>query len=81
MEFKKCTRCGNFYISNSDVCPKCTAKDDLEFTNFKTYIEENGFENNLNTISNETGITTKNLDRFINYTNINTSNKSKNIKL
>ena len=31
MEFKKCTRCGNFYVSEGNVCPRCTAKDNMEF--------------------------------------------------
>ena len=30
-------------------------------------MQENGFENSLNTISNDTGITVKNLNRFMGY--------------
>lgn len=71
MEFNKCSRCGNFYVSNDDVCPKCKAKDTLEFGTFKTYIEENGLTNNLDTLSTETGISVKNLNRFIGYTDSN----------
>ena len=41
MEFNKCSRCGNFFISNDDVCPKCKTKDTLEFETFKSYIGEN----------------------------------------
>ena len=67
MELNKCSRCGNFYVSNTNVCPKCSAKDNFEFSNFKSYVQENGFENSLNTISNETGITVKNLNRFLEY--------------
>lgn len=70
MEFRKCNRCGNFYVSGGDVCPKCTAKDNLEFSTFKNYIDENGFENNLGTISSETGISEKNLNRFLGYDGI-----------
>lgn len=68
MEFNKCSRCGNFFISNNDVCPKCEPKDTLEFETFKNYIEENGVTNNLETLSSETGISTKNLNRFLDYT-------------
>ena len=39
MEFNKCSRCGNFYVSNDNVCPKCSAKDNLEFSTFKSYVE------------------------------------------
>lgn len=82
MEFNKCSRCGNFFISNDDVCPKCKAKDNLEFQTFKTYIEENGMNNNLDVLSSQTGITVKNLNRFLDYTDFkNLPNESNNIKL
>ena len=82
MEFNKCSRCGNFFISNDDVCPKCKAKDTLEFETFKTYIEENGINENLDVLSSETGITVKNLNRFLDYTNFkDLPNESNNIKL
>ena len=35
MEFKKCTRCGNFYVSEGNVCPRCTAKDNMNFQHLK----------------------------------------------
>lgn len=71
MEFNKCSRCGNFFISDKDVCPKCITKDNLEFETFKTYIEENGISQNLDLISSETGITVKNINRFLNITENN----------
>lgn len=67
MEFNRCGRCGSFYLSQGNVCPKCSAKDGFEFSNFKNYIEENGFENSLESISGEIGISVKNLNRFIEY--------------
>lgn len=67
MEFNRCSRCGSFYVSEGNVCPKCASKDGFEFSTFKTYIEENGFENSLETISGETGISVKNLNRFLGY--------------
>lgn len=67
MEFNKCSRCGSFYLAPGNVCPKCSAKDSLEFSTFQSYIQENGMENSLDTISGETGISVKNLNRFINY--------------
>ena len=78
MEFNKCSRCGNFFISNDDVCPKCKTKDTLEFETFKSYIAENGLNNNLDTLSNETGISVKNINRYLNYNDLNNGN---NIKL
>jgi hypothetical protein len=67
MEFRKCNRCGSFFVTNGNVCPKCTAKDNLEFSTFKNYIEENGFNGTLGSISSEIGISEKNLNRFLGY--------------
>ena len=67
MDFNKCSRCGNFYLSTGNVCPKCSTKDGFEFSTFKSYIQENGLENSLDTISNQTGISLKNLNRFVGY--------------
>lgn len=67
MELNRCSRCGNFYAAEGNVCPKCSTKDGFEFSTFKSYVNENGLENSLNTISNDTGITVKNLNRFMGY--------------
>ena len=67
MEFKRCNRCGNFYIANGDVCPRCSVKDNLEISTFKNYLDENGLNNSLDTISGEIGISVKNLNRFLGY--------------
>ncbi len=74
MEFNKCSRCGNFYVSNDDVCPKCKPKDTLEFETFKSYIAENGIDSNLQSIFKETGISEKNINRYLNYTHLNDNN-------
>lgn len=66
MEFKKCNRCGNFYISEGSVCPKCTPKDNLELSTFKNYVEENGY-NTIDYISSATGISEKSINRFLGY--------------
>lgn len=79
MEFKKCSRCGNFYVSNGLVCPKCTPKDNFEFSTFKSYINENGLNNSVDTISGATGISVKNLNRFIEYNKIS-ENSNSNVK-
>lgn len=67
MEFKKCNRCGSFYVSDGYVCPRCSAKDNREFSTFKNYIAENGLGDNLDIVSNETGISLKNINRFLGY--------------
>ena len=67
MEINRCSRCGNFYVSTGNVCPNCSTRDVAEFSVFKSYIQENGLTNSLNTISNDTGISVKNLNRFLEY--------------
>lgn len=67
MEFNKCARCGSFYVSEGNVCPNCKTKDNLEFSTFKTYIQENGLNSNIQTISGATGISSKNISRFLGY--------------
>ena len=51
MEFNKCSRCGNFFLSQADVCPKCQSKDNFEFGTFKAYVEENGIQGNSDYLS------------------------------
>lgn len=78
MEFNRCSRCGSFYLSQDSVCPKCLAKDNLEFSTFKNYVEENGLDNSLSEISGETGISVKNLNRFLSYNNMSNNIQTKN---
>lgn len=65
MEFKKCSRCGCFFVSNNDICSKCSPKDEYEITQLKNYFDENTSASSLEEISNKTGITVKNLDRYM----------------
>lgn len=76
MDFKKCTRCGSFYMSNGNVCPKCNTKENFEYSTFQSYIEENGLGDSINEISGKTGISVKNINRFIEYTNKNTNSNN-----
>ena len=69
MNLNKCSRCGAFHTSESDVCPKCVGKDSLELSTFKSYIEENGFSS-IDTIATQTGIAQKNVNRFMGYQGI-----------
>lgn len=69
MEFKKCARCGCFYTSNDNVCYNCLSKEKFEMNKFKNYIEEAnlGSINSLNDIAINTGISGKNINRFLGY--------------
>lgn len=65
MEFNKCERCGAFFVSSNNVCPKCMPKDTMELSKLKNFLEENNCPSSLESLSFDTGISTKNLDRFI----------------
>lgn len=65
MEFKKCNRCGGFFAAEGLVCSNCSQKDSLELSTFKSYIEENGLSS-IDAMSVGTGISGKNINRFIN---------------
>ena len=55
MKINRCTRCGSFYTSEGDVCPNCIAKDNMELSVFKTYLENNEEETSLNNVSRALG--------------------------
>ena len=73
MELNKCSRCGVFHISSGDVCPNCMVKDNLELSTFKTYIAENGVAS-VDTIATQTGISQKNVNRFLGYEGLEIGN-------
>lgn len=68
MEVVKCSRCGAFYMNGGYVCPKCTSKDNMELSQFKNFVEENGLEiDSISQIASQTGILEKNINRFLTY--------------
>ena len=74
MELKRCNRCGGFFDANGTVCPKCSPKDNLELSTFKSYVEENGLSS-ANAMSVGTGISVKNINRFIDIEGLENTNK------
>lgn len=66
MDFKKCVRCGCFFASNNDVCPKCLPKDRCDISKLTNYINDNGITNTtIANLSANTGITFKNINRYL----------------
>ena len=65
MELNKCSRCGAFYTTSNNVCPNCEAKDNLEQLNLKNFLQDNEIPSSLETLSADTGISMKNLNRFL----------------
>lgn len=81
MEFKKCERCGCFYTTNDAICPKCQPKENFEMNIVKDYLINNN-EVSVESISDNTGISAKNVNRFLKNDDIsNIINKDKNINM
>ena len=72
MEFKKCERCGCFFTSSDMVCCNCIQKDKADINKLKSFFDVNSNieTNNLNVLSIQTGISEKNLNRYIQNGNI-----------
>ena len=70
MDFKKCLRCGCFFVSNDNVCCNCAPKDKFEISKLKNYFDANGNYNSIEELSVNTGITINNLSRFISGENL-----------
>lgn len=69
MIFKKCDRCGCFFTSDTNICCDCSKKDASDIAKLKNYFEEAPDSNTIHSISIDTGITIKNLNRFLQDTN------------
>ena len=65
MEFNRCERCGSFFISDNNVCCNCGPKDIAEMEILKNYIIEGNEIISLDSLAVETGISTKNLNRYL----------------
>lgn len=65
MELNKCKRCGAFFVSNNCVCPNCEPKDTFELSKLKGFLAENDCPNSIDILATNTGISAKNLNRFL----------------
>lgn len=65
MELKKCVRCGCFFSSESDVCCSCADKDKKDIYNLNNFIVNSNVVPSLDNLSYGTGISIKNINRFI----------------
>ena len=66
MELNKCSRCGAFFVSGSNVCPNCEVKDSAEIFKLKSFLDENDYTgSSIEDLSCNTGISVKNLNRFL----------------
>lgn len=65
MEFKRCERCGSFYLSESNICENCSPKDNFELSKLRNYFEGDIQANSIDSIAVDTGISVKNLNRYL----------------
>ena len=72
MELNKCKRCGAFFVSNNYVCPNCEPKDNAELFKFKSFLEENDCPNSMESLASNTGISVKNITRFLEQKDLST---------
>lgn len=64
MNFNKCERCGCFFVTDQNVCPKCEPKENFEMQQLKNYLSTHN-ASTVEDISTNTGISERNLDRFL----------------
>ncbi len=68
MELKRCARCGKFFASTVDVCGECEKKDNAELNKLKGFFEDEYLTGTTKSqISISTGISAKNLNRYLSY--------------
>lgn len=68
MEFNKCPQCGSFFSTMGKVCPNCATKDNSKIQKLENYLQNNLTPDSIEELSVNTGIPTKDLNRFINET-------------
>ena len=65
MEFKRCMRCGNFFISNSNICSHCEIKDKNDISRLNNILQNSSDINSIEELSINSGINQSNINRFI----------------
>lgn len=65
MEFKKCARCGCFFMSDNNVCCNCENRDKLDISRLNSILDENISFNSIQDLSIASGVNINNLNRFI----------------
>lgn len=81
MNLNKCERCGSFFSSSNMVCPNCESKDKNDIAHLKTFLNEADSSMTVESLSYSTGISLKNVNRFLKdkelnvaFTNLNNNN-------
>ena len=64
MNLNRCERCGCFFVTDQNICPKCEPKENFEMQQLKNYLSTHT-TSTVEDISTNTGISERNLDRFL----------------
>ena len=67
IEARKCARCGTMYVSDTEVCQNCQRKDGADLYKLKGFLSQNYGEITQGELAVATGISNKNLTRFLGY--------------
>lgn len=65
MEFKKCMRCGCFFMSDDNVCCNCKSRDRMDIAKLNSILDESRSFNSIQDLSIASGVNINNLNRFI----------------
>lgn len=65
MEFKKCMRCGCFFMSDDNVCCNCKSRDRMDIAKLNSILDESCSFNSIQDLSIASGVNINNLNRFI----------------
>lgn len=65
MEFKKCVRCGCFFIADDDVCCNCKSRDKMDIAKLNSVLDEGSNFSSVQDLSIASGVNINNLNRFI----------------
>lgn len=68
MEFKKCERCGCFFVSADRVCANCLNKDNIDISKMRNFFQTTEREEvtpTFDALVSNTGISEKNLTRYL----------------
>lgn len=70
MEIKKCKNCGEFIMSENNICTSCLNKLNYGKTVLKSYFEDTNSCNSISSISSSTGVAPSIIQNYLNENNI-----------
>ncbi len=65
MEIKKCTSCGAFITTNTNICSSCMNKMHYDMTLLKNYFEESPSFDSISSVSAATGVAPSSIQKYI----------------